>query len=140
MAGLRVDSDPDDAFCITFPCVALDGAFCRVYQSRPEGCDEYRCETLKDLDRAEITLEQGLERVRAALPRWDTARTAIAPETIPEYRTRRARALDRGEALPDDAARAALNALDEVLDTHFRRPLQRQRTKYAAVEGRAPDA
>lgn len=140
-AGLRVESDPDDGFCIAFPCSALDGAFCRVYDGRPEGCRDYRCKTLTALDRGEIALAEGLARVSAAVAQWRAAEAAIAPETIPQYRSRRAAALNtHGTALADDGARAALNALDWELDRHFRRPRQRQRDKYAAVEGRQPDA
>jgi Fe-S-cluster containining protein len=140
MSGLRVDSDPDNGFCLTFPCPALDGAACQIYADRPDGCSAFRCETLKALDSSEITLAEGLSRVAVALPLWRAAETAIAPETIPGYRTRRAAALQRGEALADDGARAAINALDGVLDRHFRLHWRRQRDAFAAVEGRPPDA
>jgi uncharacterized protein len=136
MAGIGVQSDPDDGFCIGFPCTALSGADCLAYAGRPNGCREYRCETLKQLDREEISLETAIDRVRQALPHARKLEELIAPETIPALRVRRRDLLEAGQALPDDAQRAELVALDAVLHEHFRRPLQRQGPKFAAVEGR----
>jgi Fe-S-cluster containining protein len=108
-----------------FPCPLLDGASCTVYDRRPGGCRAYRCETLKQLDRDEITLDEGLQRVEAALAAAECVETALEGETIPQFRRRLAIARDAGEARPESAANTPLAALDVLLNRDFRGPGQR---------------
>ena len=137
--GLPVISPPGGATALPFPCPGLDGASCTVYDQRPRGCRDYRCVTLKQLDRAEITLTTALERVAQALACKEAVDDALGSETIPQFRQRRLSALQQGRALPKTAARDAINALDEVLDAHFRTPEQGYVHEFAAVE-QAEDA
>lgn len=123
-----VEADSEAGFML--PCPQLDGAFCKVYQTRPQTCHTYRCETLKALDIGEIDRDTAQERV-------DEARAAFAQlhAQLPEGSTLTDARRWRREAAQGEAAGTlnappmlmmALGMLDVVIDRHFRRSDQRQ--------------
>jgi uncharacterized protein len=136
--GLPVE-DVGGGPTLKYPCPRLDGAKCTIYADRPSGCRTFRCVTLQELDRGEIALDGALERVRDAQERWRGLGDELDGETIPQLRWRRAELAEAGTALPPGKLRDALNHLDEMLDRHFRKPDQRHRNHYAALEGRPLD-
>jgi uncharacterized protein len=140
MLGIAVKSARDGNLSFWQPCPQLAGKCCQVYAGRPQGCRQYRCELLKRLDSGDVAYADALGLVEVACKRAEAANGALEGETIPQFRLRRAEALDRAEALPPSPALEAIHALDEVLDKHFRRPLQRQSDKFAAVERRTGPA
>lgn len=134
--GLPILAD-EDGPAIPFPCPRLADKCCTVYERRPTCCRTYRCQLLFALDREEVTLDEALEHVESAWTAAAHLEAALDGESIPDYRRRRAAALvERNEALPHTPARDRLNALDAILDRHFRKAYQSQTAPFDGVEGR----
>lgn len=63
--GLRVlQGAKNEQGC--FPCTALKGTSCSVYEHRPRICRDFRCGLLRRLEKGEIGLEEAIERTGTA--------------------------------------------------------------------------
>ncbi|MBL8920184.1 MAG: YkgJ family cysteine cluster protein [Myxococcaceae bacterium] len=102
-----------DADTMEFPCRALDGVRCTIYDDRPRICREFNCLVLAELAAGRITEEEA----RAFIDEVLTRRRALADAmglTDDAGALREARALAKANAL-EPAALAALERLTRAL-------------------------
>lgn len=110
-----------------FPCHALNGTICTVYEDRPTKCAEFRCELLRAYDDGSIGRDDAMERVMTA--KSMLARIAgLLPQgwTLPEARRRwRRRMTGSAEDLPGELM-MQMSLLNIFFDRYFYKETKRQ--------------
>ena len=71
----------DDGWYFQFPCKALDGCACTVYDTRPTICRTYHCELLKKYEAGELGWEEASTIVAKAKPLADKLLVKLKKES-----------------------------------------------------------
>lgn len=102
------------------PCAALQGTRCGVYEERPATCRKYRCHLLAALDEGEVSIDEARSLVALVRGAADDLRRRVPEGLSHARRIALPSRWRKGQTPPDPSLAEAVEALEEVLDTHFR--------------------
>ena len=124
-AGLTIiEKEGKTAFGL--PCPCLKGAFCTVYEDRPQTCRTFRCSTLKALEAEMITYSEAEARIEQGVKALADLQAQLPANATPADARRWRREAGRAEAAKTLSASPMVMMALGLLDQYFRGTDQRQ--------------